>query len=304
MNLPTDLKVPIRSQVSLSEHTTMKVGGEARFFAEPTCESELLELIEYARGSNLPFMIIGKGSNIIFDDEGYDGLCISLLKFEPEKICWDREKKEFTVSAGVALSRLVTVCRDHQIGGFEFLANIPGTVGGAVWMNAGFCRHAGQRQEIGDLIVRLTGFNREGKKEILERGQIQFSYRTAHLDGWIIVEAVLRGYPRSREHIQSEIEKNMNYRNRVQDLQHPSSGSIFKNPVFPLPSAGKLIDQVGLKGFQRGGAMVSRVHGNYLVNLGHATSQDIIQLMNEIQTKVFNETGVFLEPEVKIIKKS
>ncbi len=302
MSLRTDIKTLLRPNVRLSQYSTMQVGGTAKYFAEPACEEELFDLIEYAHHENMPFMILGKGSNVIFPDEGYPGLVITLIHYEQDRIVIDREKALVTASAGIFLYRLVLTCRDQGIGGLEFLANVPGTIGGAVMMNAGFSRFPGQKNEISDLLQEVTVLNSNGKKETIAKQDLKFTYRNSHLEGRIILSAMLQGWRRTSEDVQKEIRANFAYRNQKQDLRYPSSGSIFKNPGGEFPSAGQLIDQLGLKGTRVGEAMVSDKHGNYFINLGNAKSSDLIQLIEKIKKTVFDATGITLEPEVRIIE--
>lgn len=281
----------------------MQVGGQAEYFAEPTVEDELIEALEYAAQENLPWMILGKGSNVIFTDEGYPGLVIFLLQYEKDRIHFDTVHMRLTASSGVHLYRLATACRAVGFGGAEFLAGIPGTVGGAVIMNAGFSRFPGQMNEIGDIIEEVTFINPKGKKETRPRDHLEFSYRGSSLEGNIILEAKLKLWKRPPEQIDHEMKANFDYRNTKQDLRYPSSGSIFRNPPAPLPSAGRLIEQAGLKGLRVGGMMVSDKHGNYFVKVGPATSADVIELIRKVQKSVFDATQVSLEPEVRIIQR-
>ncbi len=303
MNLPADLKVSLQPDIDLSSHTTMQVGGKAAYFAEPVCDEEIVEAVEWARQGGLPWMILGKGSNVIFPDEGYPGLVISFSRFKNEKILVDRDCFQVEASSGVQLSRLAAACRDHGLGGAEFLAGIPGTLGGALVMNAGFSRFSGQRNEIGDVALQVTVLDREGRKEIRSRKDLSFSYRRSNLEEVIVLEAKLQLWRRRREEIDREIRANFEYRNRIQDLRYPSSGSIFKNPEPPIPSAGKLIDEAGLKGTCVGGIAVSPKHGNYFIKVGPAKSSDVTELIQKVQKTVFDATHIFLEPEVKIIER-
>jgi UDP-N-acetylmuramate dehydrogenase len=283
----------------------MQVGGPAEYFAEPNTEEELFDLIEFARHENIPFMIVGKGSNVIFPDEGFSGLVITLIHYEQNQILFDEERPFVTASAGIFLYRLCLACRDHGLGGAEFLANIPGTVGGAVIMNAGFSRFAGQRNEIGDILEEVAVLTPEGQKETWTKKDLHFSYRHSNLEGRIVLSATLHLWPRPSDVIQKEIRANFDYRNHKQDLKHPSSGSIFKNPETLLNNervtAGQLIDRLELKGTRIGNAMVSEKHGNYIINTGGAKSADLVQLIQQIQKTVLDATGIQLEPEVRII---
>ncbi len=281
----------------------MQVGGLARYFSEPKTEEELFDLLDFARHENLPYMVMGKGSNLIFPDEGFPGLVITLIHYELDKIVFDEEEPRVTASAGTYLYRLVLACRDHGLGGSEFLCNIPGTLGGALFMNAGFSRFPGQSNEIGDVIEQVTVLDEHGTKQTLHANQIEFSYRHSSLQGKIILSGTLRLWRRRPEDIQTEIRANFDYRNEKQDMKHPSSGSIFKNPGKPNLSAGQLIEKAGLKGTRVGDAMVSLKHGNYFINMGSAKCADIVQLIQKVQKSVFDATGILLEPEVRIVEK-
>ena len=300
MSSQASSKTLLRHNVDLSNFTTMQVGGTARYFSEPSTEEDLHELLGFAKSENLPYYILGKGSNVIFPDEGFPGLVITLIHYEQERIIFDPENPVVTASAGIHLYRLVVACRERGLGGAEFLCNVPGTVGGGVIMNAGFSRFPGQSNEIGDLIEEICVLNKkDGQKEILTKDKLKFSYRYSNLDGKIVLSATLRLWRRKPEDIQKEIRANFDYRNGKQDLKHPSSGSVFKNPEPPALSAGKLIDSLGLKGLRVGDAQISEKHGNYIINLGNAKSSDVWALIDQIQRKVFDATGISLEPEVK-----
>ena len=303
MNLRDDLRTLLRRDVRLSQFTTMQVGGLANYFAEPSTEEELFDLLEFAKNENLPWMVLGKGSNVIFPDEGWSGLIITLIHYEQNRLHVDKEKSLAAASAGIYLYRFVLACRDQGLGGAEFLANIPGTIGGALVMNAGFSRFKGQSNEIGDIAEEVTVLNSQGVKETLARKDLHFSYRRSNLEVKVVLEGTFRLWRRSSEEIQKEIKANFDYRNTEQDVRFPSSGSIFKNPGPGLPSAGQMIDQLGLKGTRAGDAMVSLKHGNYMINAGKAKSSDLVALIRKVQKAVLDGTGILLEPEVRVIEK-
>lgn len=302
MNLQTGSKNWLRHNVPLSNYTTMQVGGPAGWFAEPSAEEELLEALAFAREQNLPFIVLGKGSNVVFPDEGYPGLVISLLHFQKKRIIFDDVRNQVCASGGVYLYRLVLACRDRGFGGLEFLASIPGTLGGAAVMNAGFSRFPGQKSEIGDLIDEVSVVTAGGSTKVCRAEDLRFSYRFSNLMGHVVTQVKLNLWRRKPEQIEEEIRACFRYRNMKQDLSLPSSGSIFKNPPKPLPAAAALIDRLGLKGTRVGGVMISEKHGNYLVNTGNAKAAEIIDLIQLIRRKVFDAEGIRLEPEVRIIK--
>ena len=298
MSSRTDLKLWLRRKVDLSRHTTMHVGGPAEYFAEPTHEEELIELIEFSRQEALPFMILGRGSNVIFSDHGYPGMIISMNHYHSDQVTFDPDPPLVTASAGTPLCRLATLCRDHGLGGCEFLSSIPGSLGGALVMNAGFSRFSGQTNQIGDIVEEVVILNEDGKKAALKASEIVFCYRHSSLKGKIVLSGTLHLWKRKSEEIDHEIKANFEYRSRIQNVRYPSSGSIFKNPSGSALSAGKLLDGVGLKGMRVGDAMVSQEHANYMINLGNAKSSDFEQLIKKVQQAVLNATGIILETEV------
>ena len=282
----------------------MRVGGPAAYFAEPVTEEQLSKLLEWSQQGGLSHFILGNGSNVIFDDQGFQGLVISMRRFQNDLIKVDLDASRITVSAGVSLARLVRFCQESGLAGAEFLAQIPGTVGGALVMNAGFSRHSGQRNEIGDLVEEVRALKATGQPVHLSRSDLSFSYRHSNLSTYILLEATLPLWRRSKDQIQQEMTANLNFRKTNQDVHEPNAGSIFKNPGPPQPSAGALIDQAGLKGKRIGGIQISEKHANYFVNKGGATCADVVALIKEVQKTVFHATGITLEPEVRIISKN
>lgn len=280
----------------------MQVGGPAAYFAEPASEEDLFSVLDLANQDGLPYIIMGKGSNLIFPDAGYPGFVISLLQYEKNRIEFDPNGQDVTASAGVYLYKFVLACRDRGLGGAEFLGSIPGTIGGALVMNAGFSRHPGQLNEISDIATEVTVVSPEGKKIVLGPDKLEFSYRHSNLDSFIVIQGKFRLWPRDYDSVDREIKACFEFRNKKQDLKHPSSGSIFKNPPKPAPAAAQLIDRLGLKGMQSGGMMVSPRHANYIINAGKGTAQDLIRLIGLIQEKVYHAEKIWLEPEVRIIK--
>jgi len=302
MNLPADLKVILHQKVNLADHCTMRVGGEAAYYAEPSNEEELLELLDFARHEHLHYVVIGRGSNVLFPDDGYAGLVISMTRFDENHLLVDKEAKTVYASGAVLLSKLSNACKDAGLAGAEFLGGIPGTVGGALIMNAGYSRFPGQRNQIGDIVLEVSVMTPEGRRSLVSKGELKFSYRQSNLNGSIILGAKLKLWKRDRETIEKEMKENFYYRNRYQDLDHPSCGSVFKNPIRPKPSARSLIEKLGLKGMRIGDAMVSVKHGNFIINAGNAKSSEVIELIQKIQKLVFDATEILLEPEIRIIQ--
>lgn len=301
MTVQSSLKVSLRRNVELKSYTTMQVGGQANYFAEPTHREELLEAIHFAQSRKLPWVILGKGSNVIFPDAGYEGVVISFLQFEKKRIEFDLSNLTVTAGAGVYLYALTLACREQGLGGIEFLASIPGTLGGAVFMNAGYSRVSGQTNEIGDWIEKVTVFDETEGFKTLDKKDLQFSYRSSNIGRRVVVDAQLKLKKSNIEAVEKEIRACFDYRNQKQDMKRPSCGSTFKNPPSPAPAAAKLIDELGLKGERVGGIQVSEQHANYFVKVGDATCEDVKMLVKKIQEKVFNETGIMLEPEIRFM---
>lgn len=287
----------LRGKISLGEpmslHTSWKIGGPAEVFAEPRGIDDLVLLIKYARRYSLPLTVIGAGTNILVGDGGIGGVVVKVgggladLKLEGSLV---------TAGGGVRLSRLASAARDAGLGKFEFLAGIPGTVGGAVVMNAG-----ANGSSVGDLVAGVTCVDSEGDIIHLERGRLDWGYRSSGLQGTdlIVVEAVFEGIPRERELIARDMEKYLNSRKSSQPLEYPNSGSVFKNP--PGSFAGKLIQEAGCRGMRIGGAQVSEKHANFIVNLGGAKSGEVLELISAVRDRVLEKYGVSLEMEVKVL---
>jgi UDP-N-acetylmuramate dehydrogenase len=294
----------LQRNVPLAPLTTLRLGGPAAYFAEPESEEALAKLLGWAAREKIPFFILGNGSNVIFQDEGYHGLVISMRRFRNDLLKMDLDRSRVTVSAGVSLARLVRFCQEYGLGGTEFLAQIPGTVGGAIVMNAGFSRHAGQRNEIGDLVLEVRALRKDGEIVVLGSEDLRFSYRKSNLEACAVLEATLRVWRRPKDWIQAEMRSNQAFRKVRQDITEPNAGSIFKNPLGLKAAAGALIEKAGLKGKRVGGMQVSEKHANYFINTGGATCRDAVQLIQEIQGAVLNATGINLELEVRIVPKN
>ncbi len=303
MSLRSDVKISPRRKVVLAQYCTMQVGGPAEYFGEPKNEEELSAYLEFARNEGLPCRILGKGSNVLFPDEGYPGIVLRMTHYEEGRADFDPGQATVDASAGIYLAKLAMLCRDRGFSGTEFLAGIPGTLGGALIMNAGFSRVPGVKREIGPMTLEVTALEWNGTKRVLSKEDLKFSYRNSNLGDKILLSAKLKlaqGHP---EEIGTEMRANLEYRNAKQDLKHPSCGSVFKNPPAPHPPAAKIIDDLGLKGSRVGGMMISEKHSNYLINAGGGTCEDAVCLIRKIQEAVFHATGVQLETEVRIIQK-
>jgi len=275
----------------LGPKTTMRVGGPARVYAEPASPDDLRQLLVAANDRHLPVLMLGRGSNLLIPDEGVDGLVVSLghdhwQKFEP------LADGRIRVGAGLRLKNLCGLAIKAGCQGFEFLEGIPGNVGGALRMNAG-----AMGGWMFDVVEEVEMISRQGEVRVLRKAELHVDYRhCAELHDGIALGAVLKPAA-SAESTDIRRQIDVYQKKRVESQpREPSAGCIFKNP--PGNSAGRLIDEAGLKGERVGDAEVSTVHANFIVNRGHATSADIIGLVRQIRARVKSAKGVDLEPEV------
>lgn len=280
---------------SMALHTTFQVGGPCDALYQAENPHNLENVMAYAAEEHIPLVVIGRGSNLLVKNRGIRGLVIMLKGALAGIRSTGPNDDSFLVGAGLALSELLNQCREHHLGGLEWAAGIPGTVGGAVCMNAG-----AYGEEFGSLVQEIHVMNRRGETTVIPRSRLHFSYR--HLDlekGSFIAYVKLTFKPDTRENIMQKISTCLKKRRNTQPLEFPSAGSVFKNP--PDHYAGRLIEEAGLKGKKIGGAMVSRKHANFIVNIGGATAQDILDLMVLIQTTVEQNTGTGLVPEIQVV---
>ncbi len=278
--------------VPLAPYTTFKIGGKASALCDVRSLNELKELIIYLNKNHIPYVVLGKGSNVLVSDSGFNGVVIR-LKGEFEKIV--KDGSFLKVGAGVKISSLLRYCLKNMLGGLEFLVCIPGTVGGATVMNAGaFNGH------ISDRIVKVGFINKDAKLLIKEISQLSFSYRHMHIeDGCIVVYVWLSLDPTCRKVIKDKILNYVRIRKKTQPVGVHSAGCIFKNPKRDY--AGRLIEELGFKGLRIGGALVSDIHANFIINQGNATSSDVMALINKIKRRIKEEKGIELEPEIRFI---
>jgi UDP-N-acetylmuramate dehydrogenase len=276
----------------VAPYTTFRVGGTAEALCAVKDLGQLKQLLAFVRKESLPYLVLGKGSNILVRDGGLKGIAL-LLKGELEGV----EEKEGTIHAGggLGLSELVRFSHKQGLGGLEFLAGIPGTVGGAVAMNAG-----AWGKSTGDVVTTVEILTADGERGIMSGSQLQFGYRRAVLPaGAVVVKAQFKGTPDRPEAIGERIRDYLERRKAGQPLDYPSAGSVFKNP--PHDYAGRLIESVGLKGKRVGGAMISDKHANVIVNVGGARAEDVLALMDTARQRVREQTGIDLEPEIKVV---
>jgi UDP-N-acetylmuramate dehydrogenase len=278
----------------LSNHTTMKVGGPADCFVEPESIESLKKTIEIIKKEGFPFRVIGRGSNLLIPDEGVRSVVIKLGDGLDQL---EIDGEELTVGGGYSLIKLATIISKKGLSGLEFAGGIPGSVGGAVYMNAG-----AHGSDISKILKKAHVLFPDGTAEWLSNEEMQFSYRTSVLQKkrpGICIEAIFSLKKGDRDSIVGEMQKHKDYRRNTQPWNHPCSGSVFRNP---LPDhAGELIERAGLKGYTIGGAKVSEKHANFIVNAGNATAEDVLALIKHIQAAVLEKYNIKLKTEVEII---
>lgn len=283
----------------LNRHTTFKIGGPAAVFCKPRTVVELTKTLELCRQTGVRTYLLGNGSNTLFADEGFDGavVCLTDLKTRATAQTLEDGRVRLTASAGTLL---VSVCnRALELGltGLEFAFGIPGTVGGAVYMNAG--AYGG---EMKDVLDQVTFLDENLKLRTLPAGDLALGYRTSVFEKqpWCILEAQLVLKPGDPEEIKARMQDFMSRRREKQPLDMPSAGSTFKRPAGCF--AGQLIDQCGLRGFSVGGAAVSQKHCGFVVNTGGATCADVVELTDKIREIVKEKTGHVLEREIRVVR--
>ena len=279
--------------VPMSEHTSFRIGGPADVMAFPKDEGDLKDLIAFAESKGFPFHVLGAGTNLLVRDGGVRGIVVNICEGFKD-ISW-LEGGKATVGAGVKLIELVNQSRDRGLSGLEFAVSIPGTVGGAVIMNAG--AYGG---EMKDIVEGFEIIGRKGRKGFIPKSELNFSYRRAELPkGAIVTRAHMRFSEKDAEDIKERMREFREKRKATSAIPFPNAGSIFKNPEGKV--AGRLIDEAGLKGERSGGAQVSETHANYIVNTGGAKAKDVLALMALIRDRIYSLKGIVLEPEIKVI---
>ncbi len=285
----------IRSNVSLAPLTSFRVGGPAEWYVAPKKLDELQASFQFSHSEGLPITLLGSGSNLLVSDQGLPGLVISSRNLR--HINFEKETGLLTVGAGGSLPRLAWKAARLGWQGLEWAVGIPGTVGGAVVMNAG-----AQGKCIADILVNAHVMLPNGQIEILSPPDLKYSYRYSQLQGKsiFVAQATFQLYPGANSALITAITtENFHKRRTSQPYHLPSCGSVFRNPG--LKPAGWLIEQAGLKGYQIGKAKVAHLHANFILNCGGATANDIFRLISYVQEQVEKQCSLLLQPEVKII---
>ncbi|MCD8098623.1 MAG: UDP-N-acetylmuramate dehydrogenase [Lachnospiraceae bacterium] len=274
-------------------HTTFRVGGPARYLVEPQSVPELRAVIDLCHTQKMPWYIVGNGSNLLVSDEGYDGVVIHLFR----NVSGMRaEETHLVLQAGVQIVRAAKFALEHSLTGLEFASGIPGTIGGAMVMNAG--AYGG---EMKDVVRRVRVLLPDGTEQNYSGDEMQFGYRRSRVaaEGGIVLEVELELAEGEPESIRARMEELKQKRLAKQPLEYPSAGSTFKRLEGYF--AGKLIEDAQLRGFRVGGAQVSEKHCGFVINRGDATASQIWELIGEVQRRVYEQSGVRLEPEVKLL---
>jgi UDP-N-acetylmuramate dehydrogenase len=289
MNWPKGLRIKFKEPLKFKN--TFKIGGRAQFYCEPADVSELSSLLIVAKANHIPIHILGAGSNLLIGDGLLKGLIIRLNSpyFKRVRL----EKKSIVAGSGILLGSIVKFAQKNSLGGMEKFFGIPGTLGGALFMNAGCWGSS-----LGEMVKEVEIMDYSGKIKKLKKNELSFSYRKSNLNKCIILGATLVLKKASPSRIKKEISKYVTLRRNSQDLSFPNAGCIFKNPK--EKSAGLLIDACGLKGLRVGGVFISGKHANFILNKGSARFSDVVELMNLVKRRVRREFGLTLEPEIKI----
>lgn len=277
----------------LKNHVTFRVGGAADYFVSPESAEEVQKIILLCKEAGMPYYILGNGSNLLVSDQGYRGVIIQIYKSMSEISV----KGEFvTAQAGALLSAIAAKAAGESLAGFEFASGIPGTIGGAAVMNAG--AYGG---EMKDVLEQVTVLTKEGELLTIPREELDMGYRTSKVvkNQYIVLEAVIHLAHGEQEKIREKMNELKEKRTTKQPLEYPSAGSTFKRPEGYF--AGKLIEEAGLRGFQVGGAQVSEKHCGFVINKDNATAAEVRELIRQVSERVKANSGVTLEPEVKML---
>lgn len=275
----------------MKKHTTFRIGGPAKYYVMPQTKEQVKDIIECCKESDMPYYILGNGSNLLVSDKGYEGVVIQIFKNMNEILV---EGNVIKAQAGALLSTIAARALDAGLSGFECLAGIPGTLGGACVMNAG--AYGGEMKDVLEEVLVLT---EDGEFLTLPKEELELGYRTSIIakKNYVVLEAVMRLEEGDKEAIKARMDELKEQRVTKQPLEYPSAGSTFKRPEGYF--AGKLIQDAGLRGFQVGGAQVSEKHCGFVINKEEATAADVAELMRQVSLKVEEQFGVPLEAEVK-----
>jgi len=298
MNIIKDIKNlhigKVIENYELKDHTTYKVGGKAICAVIPEDENKLITLLSYLRENNIKYKVLGNGSNVIFNNSGYNGVIVKLDNFNHLNII----NNKIIVGAGYPLNKLALRVSRLGFTGMEFAAGIPGTVGGAVYMNAG-----AYKSDMGYILTSIKVLTPDYEIKVMKNKELDFHYRSSFLQNnkdYICLEATITLIKGNSDEIIEIIDERKKRRVETQPLEYPSAGSVFRNPEGDF--AGRLIEEIGYKGKSIGGAMVSEKHANFIINTGNATGEEIKKLINEIKNKVKEKYNIELKVEQEFVE--
>lgn len=289
----------IQKNVPLADYTTFHIGGPADEFIIVTSVDELVKAIEYANKKSAPFFVLGTGANILVGDRGVRGVVI-----KNEAAGFSFEGNLLTAESGAVMSDLIGLCAKKGLSGLEHFAGIPSSVGGALWQNLHFLSpDRSQTMYIGDILVKAEIFSEEGERKEVERDYFAFGYDASvlHTKKDVVLSATFQLIPKDSQEIENTIDANLKWREEKhpQGAVHTSAGSVFKK--IEGHGAGRLIEQVGLKGHIIGGAQISEHHANFIVNKGNATAKDVVDLISLVKEKVQQELGFQMQTEISLV---
>lgn len=292
--------LPFSEQEPLAAHTTFQIGGPAVFWCTPKDAAQLRRTLALCRANGARVYLLGNGSNTLFADEGYDGAVVDLrgLNFGPTAQAQPDGSTRLTAGAGLTLGRLCAAAQQQGLAGLAFACGIPGTLGGAVYMNAG--AYGG---EMKDVLTEVTFLNEDGALCTLPVAELALGYRTSVFEqhpAWCIVSARVRLAAGDKDAITAQMQDFLQRRRDKQPLEWPSAGSTFKRPQGAF--AGKLIEDCGLRGLQVGGAQISEKHCGFVINRGGATCADVLALTEQVKRVVREKTGFVLDREIRVVK--
>ena len=278
----------------MNKYTSFKIGGPAECLIKIQNENELKAILKLSQEKNIPLTIIGNGSNILVSDTGIKGI---VLKIEIDKIELNNQTACLKIGSGVKLAFIAQKCLKQELAGFEFASGIPGTIGGAVRMNAG-----AHGKEMKDVIKTITYMDINGKIHIIQNADAKFEYRNSIFaeNDFIILEVEMQLEKGKSEEIQAKMNEYATYRKEKQPIEYPSAGSTFKRGNDFITA--KLIDECGLKGYQIGGAQISEKHAGFIINKNNATAEDVIKLIEYTKEQIYNKFGKKIEEEIEILK--
>lgn len=279
--------------VSLKEYTTYKVGGKAKYMVFPKNTTKLITLLKYIKDKKIPYMVLGFGSNVLFSDKEYKGIIIKLDALDEIEI----EGTKVKAGAGASLMKVASLATKRGLSGLEFATGIPGSVGGAIYMNAG-----AYKSDMGYVVKEVKVLTKDMKVITMVNREMDFHYRSSFLQknkDYICLEATMRLKKGNKEEMEQLIRERKKRRLSSQPLEYPSAGSVFRNPEGDF--AGRLIEELGYKGLMKGGAQISEKHANFIINKENATAKDILELIHFIKESVYEKYHITLKVEQEFI---